>query len=104
MCVIKAEVRKASHYLLLIFIKKYERLDEIIKGYTCKIKQNPDQWKQIQKIIHSFQSLLVIEPKCISYNESYTHLNDFLRMIIAFRNHQHALIQKAADQVKPIIS
>lgn len=92
-------MRKASHYLLLIFIKKYERIDEIIKGYSAKVRENPDQWKQIQKIIHSFQSLLVIEPKCITYPENYAHLDEFMRMVIAFRLHQHQLIQKASEQV-----
>lgn len=92
-------MRKASHYLLLIFIKKYERIDEIIRGYSTKVRENPDQWKQIQKIIHSFQSLLVIEPKCITYPENYAHLDEFMRMVIAFRLHQHQLIQKASEQV-----
>jgi hypothetical protein len=92
-------VRKAAHYLLLIFIKKYERIDEILQGYMAKVKESADQWKQIQKIIHSFQSLLVIEPRCVTYPSDYTALSDFLRHILALRNHQHALIQKAAEQV-----
>jgi hypothetical protein len=84
---------------LLIYIKKYERIDEIIKAYVAKVKGSPDQWKQIQKIIHSFQSLLVIEPKCVTYPESFSHLDDFMRLVIAFRVHQHSLIQKASEQV-----
>jgi hypothetical protein len=68
-------VRKAAHYLLLIFIKKYERIDEIIKGYLTKLRESGDQWKHIQKIIHSFQSLLIIEPKCVTYPQSYFHLD-----------------------------
>ena len=65
-----------------------------------KLRENPDQWKQIQKIIHSFQSLLVIEPKCITYPHNFALLDDLLRLIIAFRGHQHALIQKASEQVQ----
>lgn len=82
--------------MLLIFIKKYERIDEIIEAYIAKVKESPDQWKQIQKIIHSFQSLLVIEPKSVTYPLNYTHINNFLRFIIAFKTHQHNLIQKAS--------
>jgi hypothetical protein len=98
----QAEVRKAAHYLLLIFIKKYERIDEIVKGYLAKVRESPDQWKQIQKIIHSFQSLLVIEPKCLTYPLDFTPLDDFLRLVLASRIHTHALIQKASEQVNPI--
>ena len=95
---IQPEVRKAAHYLLLIFIKKYSQIDAILQAYLQHIRQYPDQWKQIQKIIHSFQSLLVIEPKCLTYPRDYTHLNDFLRLLFGFRTHQHNLIQKASEQ------
>ena len=97
----QTEVRKAAHYLLLIFIKKYERIDEIIEGYLIRVKENADQWKQIQKIIHSFQSLLVIEPKSVTYPLDFNFINSFLRLLIGFRMHQHSLIQKAAEQVHP---
>ena len=63
-----------------------------------KVKESPDQWKQIQKIIHSFQSLLVIEPKSVTYPRDFSYINNFMRFIIAFRTHQHSLIQKASDQ------
>ena len=96
------EVRKAAHYLLLIFIKKYQRLDQIVRGYVNGVRSNGEHWKHIQKIVHSFQSLLVIEPRCVTYPHNYTHLDDFLRLTIAFRMHEHPLIQKAAQQVHPL--
>ena len=42
--------------------------------------------------------MLVIEPKCVTYPQNYAHIDDLLRLIIAFRLHQHALIQKASEQ------
>ena len=63
-----------------------------------RVREEPDQWKQIQKIIHSFQSLLVIEPKSLTYSLTNQPLNDFMRFLIAFRTHQHSLIQKASEQ------
>lgn len=71
-------------------------IDEILRAYTVSIRENPDQWKQIQKIIHSFQSLLVIEPKCVTFPANYALLDDLMRLVIAFRLHQHQLIQKAS--------
>lgn len=85
--------------MLLIFIKKYERIDEIIGGYLLRLRENGEQWKQIQKIIHSFQSLLVIEPRCVTYPVNIGLLEDMLRLVIAFRSHSHQLIQKASEQV-----
>jgi thiamine kinase-like enzyme len=92
-------VRKAAHYLLLIYIKKYEKIDEVMESYVESIEENPEQWKVIQKIIHSFQSLLVIEPKCITYGKNFESMDQFLRLLLAFKTHQHHLIQKASDQV-----
>jgi hypothetical protein len=35
----------------------------------------------------------------VTYPENYAHLDEFMRMVIAFRMHQHPLIQKASEQV-----
>ena len=90
------EVRKASHYLILIFIKKYERIDQVIDGYLERIRESPEHWKILQKIIHSFQSLLVIEPKCVTYSQNFTYMDDFMRILLENRNHHHSLVQKAS--------
>ena len=68
-------------------------------GYMARLKSCPEHWKTIQKIIHSFQSLLVIEPRCVTYSANYSNMDDFIRMLLAFRVHQHALIQKASQEV-----
>ena len=90
------EVRKSAHYLILIFIKKYEQIDEVIDGYLDRIQHSPEHWKIFQKIIHSFQSLLVIEPKCITFSQDFAYLDDFMSMLLENRNHQHSLVQKAS--------
>ena len=92
-------MRKSAHYLILIFIKKYEHLDEVIDGYLEKLQKSPDHWKTVQKIIHSFQSLLVIEPKCVTYGQNYSKLDDFMGFLLKNRTHSHSLVQKASEQV-----
>jgi hypothetical protein len=38
-------VRKAAHYLLLIYIKKYEKIDEVMESYVESIEENPNSGK-----------------------------------------------------------
>ena len=97
---IQPEVRKASHYLILIFIKKYEQIDQVIDGYLERIRESPEHWKILQKIIHSFQSLLVIEPKCVTYSQNFVYMDNFMRILLENRTHHHSLVQKASEQVK----
>lgn len=78
----QAEVRKAAHYLLLTYVKKYEQIDSILKGYHLKIQTSPQQWKTVQKIIHSFESLLIIEPKCVTYGKNYEHMDNFIEAVL----------------------
>lgn len=68
-----------------------------------RIQEAPEHWKVLQKIIHSFQSLLVIEPKCVTYSQDYTHFDDFMRLLLENRNHEHSLVQKASEQVTPYL-
>ena len=45
-------------------------------------------WKDVQEIgdyIHSFQSLLVIEPKSVTYPIDFSFINSFLRLLLGFR-------------------
>lgn len=93
------EIRKASHYLILTFVKKYEKLDEVLEGYREVAESHNISWKLIQKIIHSFESLVVFEPKCITYSEDFKTMDNFLGFVIKKVADDNSLLKKASEQV-----
>lgn len=56
-------------------------------------------WKVIQKIIHSFESLIIFEPKCVTYAEDYRSMDGFLSFVIRRSSDDNSLLKKASEQV-----
>lgn len=93
------EIRKASHYLILTFVKKYEKVDEILNTYRQVGEVDNISWKVIQKIIHSFESLIIFEPKCVTYSEDFRNMDGFLTFVIKRSADDNSLLKKASEQV-----
>jgi hypothetical protein len=63
-------------------------------------EQSNISWKLIQKIIHSFESLVIHEPRCVTYSEDYTNMDSFLTFVIRRVSDDNSLLKKASEQVR----
>ena len=57
----------------------------------------------MQKIIHSFQSLVIVEPKCLMYSEDYKNMDYFLAFLFNKFDSENNLVKKASEQVSFIL-
>lgn len=85
--------------MILTFVKKYEELDPVLQSYQQIGSSNTCPWKLTQKILHSFESLIVVEPRCVKYSKDFTNVDTFLDFVFQKDVSENALVKKASSQV-----
>ena len=85
--------------MILTFVKKYEELDPILQSYEQVGRDTACSWKLAQKIIHSFESLIVFEPRCVKYSKDFRNVDQFLDFVFEKDICDNVLVKKASSQV-----
>ena len=81
----KPQLRKTSHFCILAYIKTFHTIDEILAVYT-EIGLTTSESQLRQKVINSFQSIVITEPTTLNWNS-----NEFKKMF-------ELLLQKLKDE------
>jgi hypothetical protein len=71
----------------------------VLDSYRRVGETSSVSWKLIQKIIHSFESLVIHEPKCVTYSEDFRNMDNFLTFVIRRSSDDNSLLKKASEQV-----